>query len=389
MKREIEVCGFGREQFPMLHQAFEGNFIDRGEIGASVAVTQNNRLVASFWAGHKHDLGGAGVAMPAQWQQETLVNVWSTTKGVAAVCAAMLVEQGKIGFNTPLAQFWPAFEEKEKRAVTLASLLSHQAGLCGFRQPVSPEHFYDLEGAAAELSEMIPFWPPGSGHGYHALTIGILLSALFRRVDGRSLKDFVEQELAARFGLDIHIGLPERLRAQASGVVAPADMSTSNYATGLTEAQKAALMNPLMSPEIANTPAWQAADNASANGFATAESLARLYGALATDGTLDSVALLSERVLEHAITPQTAQAADLVMGMDCQWSCGFLVNTLGIYGPNPSAFGHSGWGGSFAFADRDRGISCAYTMNRMGTQLVGEPRASALISALYQDLHGH
>ncbi|MAG64583.1 MAG: esterase [Pseudomonadales bacterium] len=389
MKQGIRIGGVGHEQFPALREAFEENFIDRGEVGASVAVTQNNRLVASFWGGYKHDPGAAGDTKSEQWQKDTLVNVWSTTKGVAAVCAAMLVERGKIGFNTPLAEFWPAFAEKEKRAVTLASLLSHQAGLCGFRQPVSPEHFYDLDEAASELSEMTPFWTPGSGHGYHALTIGILLSTLFRRVDGRSLKEFVEQELATRFGLDIHIGLPERLSGQASGVIAPADMSTSNYATELTDAQKAALMNPLMSPDIANTQAWRAADNASANGFATAESLALLYGALATDGTLGSATLLGKKVLEQAITPQTDKAIDLVLGMESQWACGFLMNTLGIYGPNPSAFGHSGWGGSFAFADRDKGVSCAYTMNRMGTVLVGEPRASALISALYQDLNRH
>jgi len=384
MANSIKIGGFGQERFPALRAAFEDNFIDRGEVGASIAITEQNRLVASFWGGHKHP------AQPSQeaqlWESDTLVNVWSTTKGVTAICAAMLVERGLISYTTPLAEVWPAFAKGEKKNITLGMLLSHQAGLCGFRQPVTAEHLYDLQGAANELAEMEPFWVPGSGHGYHALTIGLLVSELFRRVDGRPLKTFVEQELVDAFGLDIHIGLPTRLTEQASDVIAPSEMNTSAYATELTDAQKAGLMNPLMSPEIANTEAWRAADNASANGFASAEALALLYGALATDGTLKAKPLLSQRTLEQAITPQTRKEMDKVLGMESQWACGFLCNTLGLYGPNPDAFGHSGWGGSFAFADRSKGISCAYTMNRMGTDLVGEPRAVALVSALYQDL---
>ncbi|KAA0973527.1 serine hydrolase [Pseudomonas sp. ANT_J28] len=322
----------------------------------------------------------------AEWTRDTLVNVWSTTKGVTAICVAMLVDRGQISFDTPLAEFWPAFAEGAKRKITLSMLMSHQAGLCGFREPVSVDYLFDLQKAANHLAEMEPFWTPGEGHGYHALTIGLLVSELFTRVDGRTLKTFVSEELYGAYGLDIHIGLPVSMSMRSSDVIAPLDLSTQAYATEFTDAQIAALMNPMMSPEVANTAAWKAADIPSANSFATAEALAFIYGALATDGMLAGKKLLGEQALMDSIAPQTRRAVDKVMSLEAQWANGFLLNTMHLYGPDQSAFGHSGWGGSFAFADRNKGIGCAYTMNKMGADLIGDPRAVSLVNALYQDL---
>jgi CubicO group peptidase (beta-lactamase class C family) len=386
MTRSIRVGGFGGERFHNLQKAFEGNFLERGEVGASFAVVEKGRLVAAFFGGDKYDASSKTEGEQAEWTRDTLVNVWSTTKGVTALCVAMLVDRGLIRFDTPLAEVWPAFAEGAKRKITLSMLMSHQAGLCGFREPIAIDYLFDLHKAANHLAEMEPFWTPGEGHGYHALTVGLLVSELFRRVDGRPLKAFVSDELFGAYGLDIHIGLPVSLAERSSDVIAPYDLNTQAYATEFSDTQKAALLNPMMSPEVANTAGWKAADIPSANGFASAEALALLYGALATDGMLAGKKLLGEAALLGAIAPQTPRAVDKVMSLETQWASGFLRNTLHLYGPDQSAFGHSGWGGSFAFADRNKGIGCAYTMNKMGADLIGDPRAVALVNALYQDL---
>jgi CubicO group peptidase (beta-lactamase class C family) len=389
MTKTIRVGAFGEERFRHLHKAFENNFIESGEVGASFAVVENGRLVASFWGGNKYDASAQTATEPAEWTRDTLVNVWSTTKGVTATCVAMLVDRGLIDFDTPIAEFWPAFGNGAKKKITLAMLMSHQAGLCGFREPIVVHDLFDLSWAANHLAEMEPFWTPGEGHGYHAITVGLLASELFRRVEGRALKTFVSDELFGAFGLDTHIGLPVSLAARSSDVIAPGNLSSQAYATDFSDLQRAALLNPLMSPDVANTAGWKAADIPSANGFASSEALAFLYGALAKDGMLAGKRLLGEAALHGAIEPQTPKAVDQVLTLETQWASGFLCNTLNLYGPNKDAFGHSGWGGSFAFADRDRGIGCAYTMNKMGTDLVGEPRAMSLVNALYRDLNSN
>jgi CubicO group peptidase (beta-lactamase class C family) len=227
------------------------------------------------------------------WAADTLVNVWSTTKGVTAACFAMLADRGGIDLAAPVARYWPEFAAAGKQDVTVAMLLSHQAGLCGFRNPALMEDFYDAEAAA--------------------------------------------------------------------------------------------LANPLIDPLAPNHAAWRAAEIPSANGFATARGLARLYGALAHDGRLDGQRLVAPEVIARA-TAEQISGLDAVLSVEASWGCGFLRNSTGVYGPNSAAFGHSGWGGSFAFADPDSRIGMAYTMNRMGTDLMGDPRNMALIAAVYASL---
>lgn len=359
--------------FERVREAFAANFAERGDIGAAFAVVIDGELVI--------DLHG-GTADPASgqaWERDTLANVWSTTKGVTAACFAMLASRGGIDYSAPVARYWPEFAAAGKQDVTVAMLLSHQAGLCGFRDPARMEDFYDAEAAAARLAAAEPFWDPGTQSGYHAITIGFLATALFRRAEGRSIRDFVRDELGH---LDIHVGLPHARASAAATMIAPPELSSSNLAGEFTPAQVAALANPLIDPLAPNDTAWRAAEIPSANGFATARGLARLYGALAKGGQLDGTRLVSPEILTAA-TEEQIRGVDAVLGVEASWGCGFLRNGNGVYGPNDSAYGHSGWGGSFAFADPSAGIGMAYTMNRMGTDLMGDPRNMALIEAVY------
>ncbi|MEM8562977.1 MAG: serine hydrolase domain-containing protein [Pseudomonadota bacterium] len=361
-------------RFAGVAQAFEANFTDRGDIGAALAVVERGRMVVDIWAGRRD----AGKSLG--WQQDTLVNVWSTTKGVTAICTAMLVDRGLLDFDARVADYWPEFGQHGKTDITLRMLLSHQAGLCGFKDAVNLDTLYDARKAANRLAESSPFWRIGEGCGYHAITVGFLINELFIRVDGRSTKEFVHEELFLKSGLDIHIGLPSAFKEKSASLLAPESLGSASFADDLSAEQISALANPPLSPELPNTPAWQAAEIPSANGFATAHSLATLYGSLVSTDTADP--LVSPATLDNA-TQIAVESVDRVLGIDVKWAAGFLRNSQAVYGPSASAFGHSGWGGSFAFADPQRQLGVAYVMNKMGTELVDDPRNVALIDAIY------
>ena len=365
------TCEAGYEP---VRDAFAANFAERGDVGAAVAMVVEGRKVVDLWGGVVDDGDDA-----SPWQADTLVNIWSTTKGVTAACFAMLVDRGLIEYDAPVARYWPEFAAKGKGAITVAMLLSHQAGLCGFREPATLETFYDAEAAATRLAAQEPLWTPGAQAGYHAISIGFLANALCRRVDGRSLRQFVAEELA---GLDITIGLPAHSAHRAATMLAPPTMATTDLLTDFSPPQMAALLNPPLDPLVPNQPGWRSAEIPSANGFATARGLAQLYGAVAGDGMLDGKRLAGSAAIGAATTVQFA-GTDAVLGVPARWGCGFLCNTDSIYGPEVRAFGHSGWGGTFAFGDPVRKFGFAYTMNRMGTDLVGDPRNEALVNAAY------
>ncbi|MEE4279697.1 MAG: serine hydrolase domain-containing protein, partial [Halieaceae bacterium] len=353
----------------------------RGEIGAAVAVAIDGELVVDLWGGMRD----RERALP--WERESVANVWSTTKGVAAACIAMLVSRGKLAYGDPVAQHWPEFATHGKGSVTVAQLLSHQAGLCGLRRPATLADLCDSRGMAAELAAMEPWWTPGDGSGYHAITVGFLVDELVRRIDGRDLRDFVAEELREAFGLNLSIGLPGTREADAATAYAPAEQGSGSdsAAPALDALRASALANPALSPTVSNEPAWRQASIPSANGFADARSLAQLYGALAGDGRLAGVELVGSGA-RSAMRELQYAGHDRVLVLPVRWACGFLLNSLGLYGPGENSFGHSGWGGSFAFGDPECRLGCAYVMNAMGRDLVGDPRATGLVAALYDVL---
>lgn len=380
MSGDVDTAGHCDRQFAPVRDAFESNFSSRGDLGASMAVYRHGEPVVDLWGGWKDP----GHTEP--WTEGTLVNIWSTTKGVTAACFAMAVDRGVLSYEDKVADYWPEFAAAGKANVTVAMLLSHQAGLCGFREPATLGDFYDVERAAARLAAAEPFWTPGSMSGYHAITMGALASAILKRAEGRTIADFVEDEFRQRLGLEIFIGLPSPEIPHVSNVLAPPDMGSQDNAQELTSPQVAALANPAFAPTVANEPDWRKAEIPSANGHATARSLAQLYGALATDGTSNGTRIAGPGTLRQARSLQI-EGLDAVLSIEARWGCGFLLNTNGVYGPNPDSFGHSGWGGSFAFGDPANGLGVAYTMNQMGTDLVGDLRSMALIDALYASLN--
>jgi len=373
------VHGVSAPRFQAAAEEFARNFSDRGDVGASLAIVTDGELVVDLWGG---TLDAAGLR---PWTANSVVNVWSTTKAVNALCFAMLVDRGLAAYADPVTRWWPEFAAEGKGGVTVAMLLSHQAGLCSFRDPAGVEAFYDQPGSAARLAAQAPFWPPGSRSGYHAISIGILAGELFRRIEGRSLGTFIAQELSGPLGLDLTLGLPATEEARRAEMIAPPELASSAMGSDLNPSQLAAYTNPVIDPLLPNSPAWRACELVSANGFSNARSLARLFGTMAAGGAVNGRPLVSPGVLAEA-TAERISGVDEVLGVPARWGAGFLLNTDGLYGPDPRAYGHSGWGGSFVLVDPARRTAMAYAMNRMGTDLVGDPRDVALIAAAYQGL---
>lgn len=375
------IHGFCAAGFESLEHTFRQQFAAHGEIGAAFCVVIDGEMSVDLWGG----LRDRDRALP--WEPDTLANVWSTTKGVAATCIAMLVSRGQLAYEQRVAHYWPEFAANGKGEVTVAQLLSHQAGLSGFARQVDLETLYDARGAAAELAAMAPWWPPGESSGYHAISVGFLLDELVLRVDGRDLRAFVHDELSDAAGLNLSIGLGEALDARAATayVNSVGSVASDSVVPDLDAARMSALANPILKPTQPNDTDWRRASIPSANGFADARSLARLYACLGGDGRCAGVELVSARTRDAMVAPQVA-GNDRILGLPVRWGCGFLLNSLGLYGPNESAFGHSGWGGSFAFADPEHRMGVAYVMNAMGADLVGDPRATGLVSALYDAL---
>jgi CubicO group peptidase (beta-lactamase class C family) len=374
---KARVQGFVAPGFEPVRTAFEANFARAEplrELGAALAVYRHGERVVDLWDGWRDP------ARSQPWTHDTLVNVYSTTKGVVAVAFAMAVERGLIDYAAPVARYWPEFAAEGKDHTTVAHVLSHQAGLPGFAAPTSAENIYDWDACCAKLAAQAPSWVAGEATCYHAGTFGFLAGEIFRRATGQSLGTFIAQHLTRTLGADAHLGTPVSQDTRIATLVPPAappDIAALN----LPAAALMALTNPDLDPQQANTRAWRAAELPAMNLHASADGIARIFAAVANDGALDGVRILHPASIA-AMTKVQSTRADMLLGFEVHWAHGLPLNTTGVFGPNPKAFGHTGWGGSFGFADPDAGIGAAYVMNRMGPDLIGDARAVALAQAI-------
>ncbi|MFF8475606.1 serine hydrolase domain-containing protein [Streptomyces sp. NPDC015414] len=384
---EAQVQGHCDPRFTAVREAFEENFRERGELGAAVAVTVAGETVVDLWG------GWADAARTRPWERDTLVNVWSTTKGPVALCAHLLVDRGLLDLDRPVAAYWPEFAAAGKEDVRVRDLLSHRAGLSGLREPHSVEQLYDWELTTARLAATEPWWEPGTRSGYHALTWGFLVGEVVRRVSGLRPGAFLEREVTGPLGLDFTIGLPEKEAGRAAELVHAQSRDDGERAAAfgrLPQAAIAALANPPVGAAQANTAAWRAAEIPAANGHGTARSVAALYGVFAGRGSYGDRRFLSPGAAERVREGQ-GRCRDLVLGAgfegETEVGLGlWLSGPHGSYGPNPRAFGHDGFGGSCGLADPEAEVSLGYAMNRMGPHIADDPRKKALVNAVYNAL---
>lgn len=381
-------------RFSKVREVFEHNFDSGLEIGAAVAVTLDGVSVVDLWGGY------VDRDRTREWQRDTIVNTYSTTKGMTAICAHRLIEQGKLDIDAPVAEYWPEFAAAGKQAIPVRYLLSHQAGLPAVAEPLPAGALYDWDVMTSALAAQKPWWTPGTKHGYHAMTFGYLVGELVRRVSGQSLGNYFREHIAEPLGADFYIGFSGVHDARTSDLFAsprPAGGTTPNIEGPLGDMMRdmndpttmtgAAFGNPKSIDGAHNSREWRAAEIPAANGHGTARSLARIYGALARGGEVDGVRILERDSIERAIEEQVF-GPDAVLGaLPMRFGLGFMLRQDMIpLGSNPRAFGHPGAGGSIGFADPDAGIGFGFVMNQMQMGLVGSAGAFAMIAVLFEAL---
>jgi CubicO group peptidase (beta-lactamase class C family) len=377
----VEASGFCKPGFEPVRDAFVANF-DKGlERGASVAVTRDGELVVDLWAGEADSRG-------TPWTRDTIVNVYSTTKTMAATCVLVLADRGLVDLDAPVADYWPEFAQAGKGGVRVRHVMSHSAGLSGFDPPLDAvEDLYDWDAVVGRLAAQAPWWEPGTASGYHAVTQGYLQGEIVRRVTGRSIGRFFREEIAGPLGADFHIGLDPAHDARVGEMVPPerAPQLASPEPGSVAERTFRGAALTALEPR---TRAWRRAEIPAAGGIGNSRSVARVHSALACGGTVDGVKLLSRAGVERVLEEQT-RGTDLVLGVPIVFGMGFGLNDPAFpISPNRRAFFWGGWGGSLAIVDLDARVSIAYVMNRMEADLLGDLRGGSIAMAAYRSLAG-
>ena len=370
----LEISGFAPARFAAVKDAFAANFDAAEELGARFTLVEQGEVVLDLWA------GWADRKRTIAWDERTLTPIFSTTKAIAALMIARLVDQGRLDYGQTVASLWPAFAQSGKAEVTVEQVISHQAGLPGFPDEMDAALWFDPDAICAKLAAMAPMWPVGSASGYHPITIGYIVGEIFRRVDGRTLGQALREDVAIPFGLDLWIGLPDVEHDRVADLQRPGGLPDFGEINAPT---RAAFLMPWSSASGRGQADWRRMEIPSANGHATAEALARLMGGLANNGWLEGIEILSPHLIAEA-SRERIRGQDLVLPFVMSWAAGFMRNEPNFpWGPGVRTFGHSGWGGACAFADPDRKLGGAYVMNKQGVALMGDLRPKRLIAAAY------
>lgn len=363
-------------RFEAVKTAFENNFREHGDVGASVAVTLNGEFVVDLWGGHVNE------EQTEPWQEDTLVNVWSSTKTMAAMSLLLLADRGDVDLYAPAAKYWPEFAQNGKQAVEVSHFLSHTAGLSGMDEKVEGDALYDWEWMTKSLAEQAPWWEPGTQSGYHALTQGHLIGEIVRRVTGQSIGNFFRQEIAEPTGADFHIGASEELDARIGNLIPPKSGPTPNPESiaGRTFA------NPGVDATEPRKRSWREAEIPAANGQGNARSIVRAQTAMANGGQAFGKAIMSEAGTKRIFEKQS-EGVDLVLGVPLTFGMGYgLTGAFTPISPNPNTCFWGGYGGSSVIVDQDARLCFSYVMNKMETGLLGDPRGFGLAAAMYMSV---
>ncbi len=383
MSERASVDGHCASPFVAVRDAFARNFERHGELGASVCVVRDGERVVDLSGGYRDE------ARRVRFDADTLVNVFSITKGIVSIVIARLVETGRLDPARAVADYWPEFAAAGKQQISVSQLLSHQAGLPALRATLPPDAQIDWMRMCEALAAERPWWAPGRRAGYHAHTWGWLAGELIRRIDGRTPGVFLREEWTALLGLDVHLGFGPELDARVAPIaahdpgLAPREILYWLRTPLRMPMRLRMLTNPAMPRAGLDTRAWRAAEIPAVNAHASARGLAGLYEAV-----VRSERPILARETVSRVTREQVFAREIVFGHRMRFGLGSMLNApeLGI-GPSPRAFGHTGAGGSVAFADPDARLGFAYVMNRrhrMRTLLV-DP-AAALVRAVYQSI---
>jgi len=388
MKTTPRIQGLVAPGFEAVRAEFERNFAERGDIGAAVAAYWHGEKVVDLWGGRRTPEGDA------PWNEDTMVVVMSTTKGLSAMTLAVANARGWLDYDAPVARYWPEFAQNGKATVTVRQLLGHEAGLVLLDEQLTLEKLRDLDYMARLLARQQPAWPPGTRHGYHTMTLGLYMQELIRRTDParRTLGRFFHDEIAVPLSLDFYIGLPPEIPDERIARVKT--LSPWRGLLALRYTPPAITMKMIRPGSLLrrsfvglgvdpNDRGYLEVEVPAGNGVGTARAIARAYSAFAEGGA--ELGLTPETFTRVTAPPQVAGRLDVVLGVPSYFSLGFLRPGPTVsFGSSPRAFGAPGAGGSFAFGDPDARLGYAYVMNKLDFYLTDDPREKALRDAVYR-----
>lgn len=356
-----------------------------GELGAAIAIDIDGELVVDIWGGY------ADRAKTREWSQDTIVNVFSSTKNVTALAALMLIDRGLVDPFAPVAEYWPEFAANGKDQVEVRHVLSHTSGVSGWEIPFRLEDVYDWEKSTSRLAAQAPWWQPGTASGYHAMTSGHLIGEIVRRITGKTLKDFVRDEIAEPLGADFQIGAVPEDDARIAELVPPPPLDVPLDAVPHDHPMYKTFAAVPPTPEsalAAETTAWRRADIGSANGHGNARSLVRVLSPISLGGSVNGIRLLKPDTID-LIFEEQASGTDLVLAMPARWGMGFALPLPEAVPdiPDEKICYWGGWGGSMAVMNPDRRTTFAYVMNKMGqVTSAGTERTRKYTQLIYQAL---
>lgn len=357
---DAPVQGYADPRFSAVRDQFQQNFLDRSETGAALAVTLNGEIVIDLfggWTDAKHT---------RPWAHNTLVCCYSVGKAICAILCWRMAERGDLEIDRRVADYWPEFAQNGKADIPFRWILTHQAGLAAVRRPLPRGASLNWDLMTTALAEQEPWWTPGAAHGYHSNTQGFLIGEVLQRIGGASIGAHLQRDLSQPIGLDFHFGTRPEDDARTADML-PMQQSPDFRRAPPNALQTLGARNPPQiqsGPGSQNTREYRAAEFPSTTGHGNARGLARLFGALATDGQLDGVHILQPSTIEQ-MSAEQVYGVDVILGRPTRFGSGFqLTMQERPLGPNPRTFGHFGGGGSLAFADPDAGVGWGYVMNQ-------------------------
>ena len=358
-----EIYGNYDPRFRALVDMLSANVDSGADVGASVAVTLDGKMVVDIWSGWTDE------ARTIPWQSDTITCVWSSTKTVTSLAALVLVDRGELDVFKPVAHYWPEFAANGKGAIEVRHLLSHTSGVSGWEQPIELADLYDWEKSTSMLAAQPPWWKPGSASGYHDKNFGHLVGEVIRRITGQKLGEFVASEIAGPLSADFHIGLDPSQFHRVSNVIPFPGPLPADFALDPNSVSYKTLRGPAWEPSVSWTAAWRRADIGAANGHGNARSLARLQSVVACGGEVDGVRLLSPSTCDLIFLEQS-NGEDLVIRVPqpvrLRFGIGYaLKNETISYLADGRVCSWGGWGGSIIAVDLDRRMTISYVMNRM------------------------
>jgi len=362
-------------RFESLRDIIEDNLHSGAECGLSMVVDIDGHVVADVYGGY------ADQALTRPWERDTIVNVWSTTKTVTSLAVLMLADRGQVDLDAPVARYWPEFAASGKEGVLVRHLMSHTSGLSGWDSPFEVSDMYDVERSTSALAAQAPWWEPGTASGYHANTFGHLLGEIIRRVSGKRLAEFVDDEIARPLDADFQIGARQADWGRCAEIIPPppfpVDLDTVDPDSVLVKT----LRGPAPDPLVANTAQWRLAEIGAVNGHGNARSVARVLSGLALGGSAHGVRLLSPATIEQVFREQS-HGVDLFLGLPLRFGIGYaLPDPAGVpFVPEGKICFWGGWGGSMIIMDLDRRMTISYMMNKMQPGVIG-----SAVSAVYCD----